>query len=81
MRTNLNPLWVLKKYGSSKAIEGKPSFYIISSDGRQENERSVFSKIESISNLMNSLNINFLYALGGTIPFKMLGHMCLRPII
>ena len=42
--TNLNPLWVLKKYDSSKSIEGKPPFCILSCDGRQESECSVFSK-------------------------------------
>ena len=26
MGTNLNPLWVLKKYGSSKAIEEETTF-------------------------------------------------------
>ena len=82
MGTNLNPLWVLKKYGSSKAIEEETTFqYSLWWWEVGEQEFYLFKKkIESTQNLMKSLNINFLYALG-TIPFGMLGHMCLRPII
>ena len=61
---------MLKEYGSSKAIEDKPPFCILSVMGGRRGKRSVFWKVNWIfkNTLMNSLNINFLYALG-TIPF------------
>ena len=72
MRINLSPLWVMKKYGSSKVIRGETTFLILSGDGRQESERSVFSKLYQINTKPVQFHIymNFLYAL--ETPFGML---------
>ena len=81
MQTNLSPLWVMKKYGSSKVIEGKPLFlFSLVMGGRRASIMSFQNYIESTPNLLNSIYMNFLYALG-TIPFGMLGLTCLKPII
>ena len=81
MRTNLSPLWVMKKYGSSKVIEGKPPFFFsLVMGGRRASVLSFQNYMESTPNLLNSIYMNFLYALR-TIPFGMLGFTCLRPII
>ena len=45
IRTNLSPLWVLKKYGSSKAIEGKPTFCILSELGDMREKQYVLLKV------------------------------------
>ena len=45
IRTNLSPLWVLKKYGSSKAIKGKPLFYILFEMENGRGKRSVLLKV------------------------------------
>ena len=45
IRTNLSPLWVLKKYGSSKTIEGKPPFCILSKMGDRRGKRYVLLKV------------------------------------
>ena len=45
IRTNLSLLWVLKKYGSSKAIEGKPIFCILSKMGDRRGKQSVLLKV------------------------------------
>ena len=53
----------------------------LSGDGRQESERSVFSKLYQINTKPVQFHIymNFLYAL--ETPFGMLGLTCLKPII
>ena len=45
IRTNLSPLWVLKKYGSSKAIDGKQPFCILSEMGDMRGKRYVLLKV------------------------------------
>ena len=73
-------LFLLKRYGSSKAVEGYKPFCNLSNDGSKRERVLFLFKRCDVKNRHVSLYIYTLYALG-TILFGLLGLASLKPII